>query len=475
MRCTMFGTLTCLLFGTLPTDENFAADQALNVVLVLADDLGWTDLGCYGSDLHQTPRLDQLAQQGMRFTQNYSACTVCSPTRAALMTGKYPARLHITDWIPGAMPDNPKLLVPDWTKHLPLNEFTLAEHFKSMGYATATIGKWHLGEEAFYPEKQGFDLNIAGTDKPQPPSFIAPWRIPTLSEGEPGEYLTDRLGKEAAEFIEQKKDVPFFLYLPHFAVHTPIQGPKDLVSKYQAISRRDLRHRNPQYAAMVESLDRAVGMVLDKLEQLKLSERTIVIFTSDNGGRITANTTDNSPLRYGKASAYEGGVRVPLIIKWPGTSRAGSSSNVPTISMDIFKTLVENCNSPSLGRSEGSGLDGVDLAPLLRGDGVPERRQLYWHYPHHQHYQLGGTMPYSAVRDGDYKLIEFFNDGKLELYNLNEDIGEKVDLAATMPGRVELLHRMLVDWRKTVGAQMPIPNPNYDSNRPEYNPPAKNK
>ena len=216
----------------------------LNVILILADDLGWTDLGCYGSDFYETPHLDRLARDGMRFTQNYSACTVCSPTRAALLTGKYPARLHITDWIPGQMPDNPKLLVPDWTKHLPLSETTLAEVFRSAGYSTASIGKWHLGGTEFYPGQQGFDLNIAGTDKAQPPSYFAPWRIPTLSEGRDGEYLTDRLGEEAVKFIEESKDQPFFLYLPHFAVHTPIQGRADLVAKFQAKLRPGLTHTN---------------------------------------------------------------------------------------------------------------------------------------------------------------------------------------------------------------------------------------
>lgn len=442
-----------------------------NVVLILADDLGWTDLACFGSDLHETPALDQLARDGMKFTQNYSACTVCSPTRAALLTGKYPARLHVTDWIPGSMPDNPKLLVPDWTKYLPLEETTLAEVFKAAGYATASIGKWHLarvGTNECYPESQGFDLNIAGTDKPQPPTYHAPWKIPTLTpEGRDGDYLTDRLADEAVRFIERTKDRPFFLYLPHFAVHLPLHGRADLTEKYQKKIREGLNHKNAAYAAMTESLDTAVGRVRAKLAELKLADRTIVIFTSDNGGRVP--TTSNVPLRLGKASAYEGGVRVPLIVHWPGVTRPGSVSNAPVITMDLFPTLVEMAGLPAT--AARTALDGVSLAPLLRGGAAPTRDTLFWHYPHHQHYQLGGAMPYGAIRAGDFKLVEFFNDMHVELYNVREDIGEKTDLAAAQPKRVEELRSRLHAWRQEVGAQMPTPNPKFNPARPEYTPP----
>ena len=442
--------------------------QKPNVVLILADDLGWTDLACFGSDLHETPHLDRLAREGMKFTQNYSACTVCSPTRAALLTGKYPARLHVTDWIPGAMPDNPKLLVPDWTKHLPLEETTLAEVFKAAGYATASIGKWHLGTEPYYPEKQGFDLNIAGTDKPQPTTYHAPWRIPTLTpEGNPGDYLTDRLGEEAVKFIERTRDRPFFLYLPHFAVHLPLHGRADLVEKYQKKTRAGLRHQNSAYAAMTESLDAAVGRVRAKLAELGLSDRTLVIFTSDNGGRVP--TTSNAPLRFGKASAYEGGVRVPLIVHWPGVTAPGSVSATPVITMDLFPTLVEMAGLPA--SAARTAVDGVSFAPVLRGGPPPARDPLFWHYPHHQHYQLGGAMPYGAIRSGDFKLIEFYNDLKVELYDLRADLGEKQDLAAAQPRRTAELRARLHAWRQEVGAQMPSPNPHYNPVRPEYTPP----
>ncbi len=446
-----------------------------NVVLILADDLGWTDLACFGSDLHETPNLDRLARDGMKFTQNYSACTVCSPTRAALMTGKYPARLHVTDWIPGAMPDNPRLIVPEWTKYLPLEETTLAEVFKAAGYSTASIGKWHLGMEPYYPEKQGFDLNIAGTDKPQPSTYYAPWKIPTLTpDGAAGEYLTDRIGDEAVKFIERSKDRSFFLYLPHFAVHTPIQGRADLVEKYQKKIRAGLRHKNAGYAAMTESMDAAIGRVLAKLAELKLRERTIVVFTSDNGGRITQETTTNVPLRFGKASAYEGGVRVPLIVYWPGVTKAGSISAAPVITMDLFPTIVEMAGLPA--GSARTAIDGVSITSLLRGGAKPTRETMYWHYPHHQHYQLGGAMPYGAIRSGDFKLVEFFNDLHVELYNIRADIGEERDLAASHPEKVKDLRQRLHAWRQEVGAQMPTPNPKHDPARPEYNPrPTKAK
>ena len=468
-----------LVASTIPS-FGLAADAGKpNVVIILADDLGWTDIKCFGSDFYETPHIDSLASEGMKFTQNYSACTVCSPTRAAMLTGKYPARLHITDWIPGMMPENPKLLVPNWTKFLPHAEVTLAEVFKEAGYDTAIIGKWHLGQEPFYPKTQGFELNIAGTDKAAPPSFHAPWKIPNLSEGTDGEYLTDRLAEEAVKFIEQSKDKPFFLYLPHFAVHTPIQGRADLVAKYRAKLQPHHRHRNIDYAAMVESLDAAVGRVLSTLKEQGIDQRTIVVFTSDNGGLITRETTTNAPLRFGKASAYEGGVRVPLIVRWPGVIPKGLVSNTPTITMDFFPSVLEATgvkNLESNSATGASGRDGVSLLPLLKQTGTLAERDLFWHYPHHQHYQLGGAMPYGAIRSGDYKLIEFFNDMHVELYNLSDDAGEQQDLVNSQPDRVNELRNRLHQWRSSVGAQMPIPNRSFDPTKPEYvAPPSKRK
>jgi arylsulfatase A len=466
-RCWWGVLLTGLLNLTLAAA---AAQPPPNIVLILADDLGWTDLSCYGSDLYATPHLDRLARDGMRFTQAYSACTVCSPTRAAILTGKYPARLHVTDWIPGLPPENPKLLVPDWTKYLPLEEVTIARALRSAGYATATIGKWHLGGEGYYPEKHGFDLNIAGTDAPAPKSYFAPYKIATLPEGPDGEYLTDRLGAEAVRFIEQHKDKPFFLYLPQFAVHTPIQGKQVLVEKYRAKKRAGLHQTNAVYAAMMESMDEAVGLVRRKLDELKLADRTIVIFASDNGGRVP--TTSNHPLRVGKGSCYEGGTRVPLIVYWPGVTKAGSVSDTPVISTDLYSTILEIAGQKEAARK---GVDGLSLIPLLRREGTLQREALFWHYPHYQHYQLGGTTPYGAIRAGDFKLIEFFDDMRVELYNLREDIGEQRNLADQMRAKVDELRARLHAWRKEVGAQMPSRNPAYDASKPEHDPATRNK
>ena len=439
-----------------------------NVILILADDLGWTDLSCYGSTFYETPNIDRLAREGMKFTQAYSACTVCSPTRAALLTGKYPARLHITDWIPGLPPENPKLLVPPWTKYLPVEEMTIARALRAKGYTTASIGKWHLGSEDL--DKHGFETNIAGTSNAAPPSYFAPYKIATLPDGPQGEYLTDRLGDEAAGFIERNANKPFFLYLPHFAVHTPIQGSKQLVQKYRSKLRAGQKQTNAVYAAMIESLDDAVGRVGRKLDDLKLADRTVVIFTSDNGGRVP--TTSNHPLRVGKGSCYEGGTRVPLIVSWPGVTKGGSVSETPVISMDLFPTILEIAGAK---QQSQNAVDGISLVPLLRGTGELKRDTLFWHYPHYQHYQLGGTTPYAAVRAGDLKLIEFFADRNVELYNLRDDLGEQRNLTAELPAKADELRTRLHAWQKEVGAQVPSPNPDYDPSRPEHDPATRRK
>jgi arylsulfatase A-like enzyme len=436
------------------------------VILILADDLGWTDLACYGSDFYQSPHLDGLARDGMRFTTNYSACTVCSPTRAALLTGKYPARLRVTDWIPGLPPENPKLIVPEFTKHLPFEERSIAEVLDDAGYATASIGKWHLGGRESYPQEHGFGLNVAGTDAPQPrPSYFAPYKIETLPQGPPGEYVTDRLTDEAVKFIEAHRDKPFFLYLPHFAVHTPIEAKKELIERYES-RRRELRpgrHNNAAYAAMIDSLDQSVGRVRQMLDELELSDRTIIVFTSDNGGRVP--TTSNVPLRVGKGSCYEGGVRVPLIVHWPGVTAPGTTCDVPVITMDLYPTILE---ATGLTEKLPADCDGLSLNPLLRQTGTLPDRPLFWHYPHYQHYQQGGTTPYGAIRRGDHKLIEFYDDMRIELYNLRDDIAEQHDLAAKMPDLANTLRDELHAWRRDVAAQMPTPNPDYDPGRPEH-------
>ena len=440
-----------------------------NVILILADDLGWTDLGCFGSDLYQSPHIDTLAHDGMRFTANYSACTVCSPTRAALLSGKYPARLRITDWIPGLAPQNPKLIVPDFTKHLPLEETTMADVLHDADYATALIGKWHLGGPPYYLEHHGFDRNIAGTDQPQPrPGYFAPYDIDTIEQGTKGEYITDRLGEEAVRFIRGHADRPFFLYLPHFAVHTPIQAKKYLINRYQARVHEGLRHTNATYAAMIDSMDQTVGRVRITLNELGIADRTIIIFTSDNGGRIP--TTSNAPLRAGKGSCYEGGVRVPLIIYWPNVTPCGSECATPVITMDLYPTVLEMTDLPGRGNSP---IDGLSLVPLLRRSGDLTDRPLFWHYPHYQHYQRGGTTPYGAVQRGDYRFIEFYDDERIELYNLRDDRGERNNLAESSPEVVKSLRDKLHAWLRAVDAQMPTSNLNYDPTKPEHTPPAE--
>jgi arylsulfatase A-like enzyme len=437
--------LAALLAGGAPRPP-----ERLNVVLFLIDDLGWSDLGCAGSRLYETPNIDRLAAGGMTFAQAYSACTVCSPTRACLLTGKYPARLHITDWIEGHKRPKAKLRVPDWTMHLPHAEVTLAEKFKEAGYATAAIGKWHLGGPDFAPTTQGFDVNLGGTHRGQPPSYFSPYKIDTLSDGPEGEYLTDREAAEAVRFIGAHRDSPFFLYLPHHAVHTPLQAKAELIEKYRVRIREGMDHANAKYAAMIESVDASVGRVMAALEEHRLAERTMVLFTGDNGGLLPM--TSNKPLRAGKGSAYEGGVRVPLLVRWPGSAAAGSRCEVPVFSGDLFATVLEAAGI------KHDPVDGVSLVPLLRGTGGIAREALFWHYPH---YHPGGATPHGAVRAGDWRLVEFYEDDRVELYNLKDDPGETRDRAAAEPERAAALRRRLAHWRASVGAQMPTPNPDY--------------
>lgn len=467
-----FASIIVVCAGSLMvgTTSGAPASAKPNFVLILADDLGWTDLACYGSKLYETPNIDQLARDGVKFTQNYSACTVCSPTRAALLTGKYPARLHITDWIPGQMPDNPKLIVPDWTKYLPIEETTMADVFHNAGYSTASIGKWHLGGEEYYPDKHGFDFFLAGTDKPDTKHYFSPYEIPTLPDGPRGEYVTDRLTDEAIRFIDKNKDKPFFVYLPHFAVHLPLQAKQKLVAKYQAKIKPGDAQSNATYAAMIDSLDQSVGRICRELKKLGIADHTIVVFASDNGGRVP--TTSNLPLRVGKGSCYEGGTRVPLIIDWPGVTKPGTVCDTPVISMDLFPTFMEIAG---LRDGAKTALDGLSLVPILRNSGEVKRDELFWHYPHYQHYQKGGTIPYSAIHKGDFKLIEFLADMRVELYNLKDDVGEQHDLASQMPDKVEELRKRLHAWREEVDAQMPTRNAKHNPSKPEANLTAQQK
>ncbi len=461
----MMGSGAAALLGPGPALAA-AGRQRLNVVFILIDDLGWKDCGCYGARLYETPHIDRLAGEGMRFTDAYAACPVCSPTRASVMTGRYPARLHLTDWIAGHNRPWAKLSVPKFNLQLPHEEVTIAEALKPAGYVSASIGKWHLGGESYHPTDQGFDLNFAGTKWGAPRSYFHPYQRINYPARLEHEYITDRLTLEAEDFIEANKDKPFFLYLSHFAVHTPLQAKKDKIAKYEAKIKRtglklrpDVAKRRAIYAAMIESMDESVGRVMAKLDSLKIADRTVVFFMSDNGGLVLNGITDNTPLRAGKGTMYEGGVREPMIVRWPGVVRPGSVCSVPAISTDFFPTILEMVGvRPDSSRA----LDGVSLVPLLKQTGTIADRPLYWHYPH---YHPGGATPSGAVRHGRFKLIERYEDGRLELYDLKEDLSEKHNLAKETPDKAAELHKMLRDHLKAVDAQMPTPNPNHDPAR----------
>ena len=566
MQAWRLGAVLTLLTMAMSDGVAVAAEARLNVVLFLIDDLGWADLGCYGSKFHKTPNLDKLAAEGMRFTQAYAACPVCSPTRTAIMTGRYPQRSGITTWLPGA-PKRPanRLVAPEVPLKLPADEVTIAEALKPAGYTSASVGKWHLGGAGSLPTDHGFDINIAGDEAGQPYSYFAPYnsaandkkngrKIPGLDEAPTGEYLTDRLGAEAEKFIDNHKEQPFFLYLPHFAVHTPLKAKDETIAKYGAMPKDpNGSQQNPIYAAMMESMDEAVSRVLKRLDEHKLSERTLVLFTSDNGGLCNGNgqiiaPTSNAPLRDGKSHLYEGGIRVPLIVKWPGITKPGSTSDAIVSSIDLFPTILAACgirrdanalvpSPPSSGervrvrgpsskhayqlvstsslaprstdeswpkpegeertphpnplpfkaRGEGTKpnaktenqeiplalnlqplilnprpLDGLDLRPVLDGSDKLERDAIYWHFPHYN--GNAGAKPGAVIRSGDWKLIEFYETGRRELFNLAKDMRESNNLIEQNADIANDLHAKLVAWRESVGAKMPMPNPDYTPN-----------
>ncbi len=449
----------------------------LNVVVVLVDDLGWKDLGCQGSDFYRTPNIDRLAAGGMRFTDGYASCAVCSPTRAALMTGRSPARLGLTDWIRAefqlhnrqwpnireragyhrSADAGRKLITPVNERQLPLTEITLAEMLKPLGYRSAYIGKWHLGGKGRLPTDQGFDENYGGWDYGQPPSYFDPYvvterlpmGIPTLPSRAPGEYLTDREADEAVGFIERNSARPFLLYVAHYAVHTPIQAKKSIEAKYEKL--RDGKGQDDAaYAAMVQSVDEAMGKMLDALERNGLTERTVIFFTGDNGGLDRGGRpTENAPLRSGKGYAYEGGLRTPWIVRWPGVTPPGTVSAEPVVSVDLMPTIAA---ATGAGLPRDRALEGIDLRPALVGGALPER-SLYWHFPHYRHGP--GHDPYSVVRKGNWKLIEFYDPPGTELYNLAADLSETTDLAARERQKMGELRQDLQQHLEAVGARLP--------------------
>ena len=460
-----------------------------NFVFFLIDDLGWVDTGVYGSSFYETPNIDRLAAEGVRFTQFYTGSPVCSPTRASIMTGKNPARVHITNWIGGEAKG--KLLQAEYLRQLPLEEITLGEAFKEAGYATGYIGKWHLGQERYLPEAQGFDFIKAVNNAGQPGSYFHPYvndkspitSVPDLEDGNEGDYLTDVLTDEALRFIENERDGSFFLVLSHYAVHTPLESKENLTEKYRAKANAlqetqqptrpegkgavtKLRQDHPVYGGMIQSTDESVGRVLAKLEELQLTENTIVFFVSDNGGLTTLENRPSRiptavlPLRAGKGWLYEGGIRVPLIVKWPGVIEAGRVIDEPAVTMDLYPTMLTMAGLPL--RPE-QHQDGISLERLLLGTGRPNHPSLYWHFPH---YHGSGNIPSSAIRTDNFKLIEWLEDGTIELYDLENDIGEIHNLAATMPQKAEELRKLLDNWRRHVDAKMPIPNPDWSPENP---------
>lgn len=515
-----------LAAGVSPADASAAAGKdrnAPNVVFFLIDDMGWRDLGCFGSTFYETPNIDALALSGVRFTDAYASCHVSSPSRASLMTGMYPASLGMTDWLPGRreypfQQNSTTRVVQD----LPHESVTIAETMRDNGYATAIIGKWHIGETGSKPQEHGFDIHIPdGFLRGWPDTYYAPFKMNGF-DGEPGEYLTDRLTDEALEYICDNKDRPFFLMLSHFAVHDPVEGRKDLVEKYKeklrqmpesalpdfilegnpddpdAMTAEELTaasedvvyagHRilprdmvkikqiqdNVHFAAMVESVDESVGRVLSCLDSLSLADNTIIVFFSDNGGMSAANfgnpnrviqdtaldkaySTSVLPLRGGKGWMYEGGLRVPLIIRWPGHGAEGKVCDVPVGTQDMYATLVEMTGVKS---PESAGSDGVDISPLLKGRHIADR-EMYWHFPHYSNHAM--TSPAGGVRKGPYKLIEYYDHGSVQLFDLSADLEEKHDLSDRMPEKVEELKGMLAVWRDKVGALMPEPNLAYSS------------
>ena len=426
-----------------------------NVVFVLADDLGWSQLGCYGTSFYETPHIDRLASEGMRFTDAYAACPVCSPTRASIMTGKYPARLHLTDFIAGGKFPYERLQQPDWQKFLPLEEFTLGELFRRRGYRTASFGKWHLSiakqppeSLPYNPDKQGFHEALV-TYKPS-----------SKADPETDAHNVEAITERALNFLERSKNRPFFLYVTHNSIHAPLKGKSHLVAKYKAKAEADRPENDPTIGAMMEELDASVGRVLRKLEELKLADDTIVVFFSDNGG--LERDARQTPLRSGKANLYEGGIRVPFIIRWPGVVKPGTTCSEPVISTDFFPTFREVLDEQDV---PGGPIDGVSLLPLLTQRASLTRPAIYWHYPHYHGSSIG---PCGAVRAGDYKLIEWYDESihgpanSLELYNLKDDLGERNSLAGKLPAKAEQMRRMFELWRYDVGAQEMPPNPNFD-------------
>lgn len=449
------------VLGSILEVSSVLAQEKPNIILFLVDDMGWSDLGCYAQDdFHETPNIDRMAAEGIRFTDGYASCSVSSPTRASIMTGQYPARLHLTDWIPGHATGNDEVICPKMYYELPTDRITIAQALKKQGYKTLHIGKWHLGEEEqFWPERYGFDVNIGGHSKGAPGSFHFPyakmdpaidWTTLNLPKGlKDGDYLTDVLTDHALSQIDQavREEKPFFLNMSYYQVHVPMEGKPEYVDKYRSkLANGNYEGvKNLEYAAMIQSLDESVGRILDKLDELGIEEETFIILTSDNGGLVGNAYNGNAPLKGGKGTNYEGGIREPFIIRWPGKVKEGQTSDQVVISTDIYATILDAARATSFGNNV---CDGISLLPYSLGkEKTLDRDAVYWHYPH-----FHAGPPVSTIRKGDYKLTEYLVSGKVELYNLKEDIGEVKDLAILMSDKVKELQKQLHQWKKDVNA-----------------------
>lgn len=455
--------LPLLLVLSLTTSAIAADVERPNIVLVLVDDLGWADLPCYGNKFHETPTVDRLAREGMRFTDFYASGAVCSPTRAGIQSGQYQARFGLTAHIPGHWRPFEKLTEPPNAPHMPREIVTVAEALKTADYATGYFGKWHLGpvsdgsKPSFGPLDQGYDTAVVTSGRHFAPRFTTTPKTQVAD----GAYLADFLTEQTCQFIEQHRDEPFFVQLSHYAVHIPLEAKAEAVRHYREKPKPATGVNHPVYAAMVQHVDQSLARILNKLDALKLADRTVVVFTSDNGGlNQTAgggeSVTTNAPLRDEKGTLYEGGIRVPLIVRYPGVVKAGTVCRTPTISLDFYPTFLELAAA----RHPEQPVDGVSLLPLLKQAGDPEREALYFHFPHYHH-----SRPAGVIRAGKWKLIEFFDDQSVELYNLESDLSETKNLAAAETGLAARLQARLHDWRKSVGARMPAPNPKYDPQR----------
>jgi arylsulfatase A-like enzyme len=466
-------TIPCILGLAFSCKTAEQEEMKPNIIIFHVDDLGWTDLNCYGSDFYETPNIDSLASKGIKFTNAYAPAAICSPSRASIQTGKYPPSTGITDWIRATfqkdtaidysnppkyeMKEGKQMKTPFNQNFLPLEEKTIGEYLKENGYYTVHAGKWHLGEEGYYPTNQGYDVNIAGCDYGEPPSYFDPYfreghhypwgyeppfSFPTLEPRKEGEYLTNRLTDEVSRIIKEHEDTSFFVFFNYYAVHTPIQGVDSLVEKYK--QKEPGLHDNPEYAAMVEAVDLSVGRINSLLDSLGLSSNTLILFTSDNGG--LDRVTDNHPLRAGKGTPFEGGIRVPFIATWRGQIQGNRVSDLPFTSMNILPTLADIVGF----KTQAS--DGKSIAPLLFGEEMETVGDLFWHYPHYR----GNQSPYSIIRRDSMKLIRFYDGDSLKLYNLNKDISEKNNLAEKFPGTAEILNNKIDSLIKISGGKLPV-------------------